>query len=62
MNASSRHSSDRIVAVGLLTQRDIDVLGTGFRRMYPVEHSGAFDDLLRKLDACEVVLAKPPRA
>ena len=41
---------DRVVAVGLLTQRDIDVLGTGFRRLFPIEESNGFDDLLRELD------------
>lgn len=54
-----RSPSDRIVAVGLLTQRDIDVLGTGFRRLYPVEDTHAFDDLLRRLDTCEVHVPKP---
>lgn len=43
-------SPNRIVAVGLLTQRDVDVLGTGFRRLFPLESAGAFDELLRELD------------
>ena len=50
---------DRIVAVGLLTQRDVDVLGTGFRRMFPVEPNTDFDDLLRRLDACEMQAPNP---
>ena len=41
---------DRVVAVGLLTQRDIDILGTGFRRLFPIEDTANFDDLLRQLD------------
>ncbi|GAA3250124.1 hypothetical protein GCM10020258_04770 [Sphingomonas yabuuchiae] len=41
---------DPIVAVGLLTQRDLDVLGSGFRRSFPVEEDTAFDDLLQALD------------
>lgn len=45
-----RSPPDRIVAVGLLTQRDVEVLGAGFRRLYPVEDTAAFDDLLRQLD------------
>ncbi|WP_454279472.1 hypothetical protein [Sphingomonas sp. Marseille-Q8236] len=44
---------DPIVAVGLLTQRDLDVLGSGFRRSFPVEEDAAFDDLLRALDSIE---------
>ncbi|WP_174279773.1 hypothetical protein [Sphingomonas bacterium] len=46
-------SSDRIVAVGLLTQRDVDMLGSGFRRLFPVAEDRSFDDLLRRLDAIE---------
>lgn len=43
-------TSDRIVAVGLLTERDVTALGKSFRRLYPVEDDGSFDDLLAKLD------------
>ena len=46
---------DPIVAVGLLTQRDLDVLGSGFRRSFPVEEDAAFDDLLRALDSIEAI-------
>lgn len=53
---------DRIVAVGLLTQRDVDVLGTGFRRMYPVESTTAFNDLLRQLDVVDRCAAEPSSA
>ncbi len=53
-------SSDRVVAVGLLTQRDVDVLGVGFRRLFPLEVDGAFDDLLRELDRLERT-PSPPR-
>ena len=45
-------SSDRFVAVGLLTRRDLDVLGSGFRRAYPLKHTKDFDALLTRLDAC----------
>lgn len=47
-------SNDRIVAVGLLTEQDLDVLGTGFRRHFPVKDDGMFDDLLMQLDKVEV--------
>lgn len=43
-------TSYRIVAVGLLTERDVAALGKSFRRLYPVEDDGSFDDLLAKLD------------
>ncbi len=42
--------SEAFVAVGLFTRRDLDVVGSGFRWAYPLEHSGDFDDLLRRLD------------
>jgi len=47
-------TEDRIVAVGLLTQRDLDVLGNGFRRMFTVEDGDMFADLLEKLDEIEI--------
>jgi hypothetical protein len=41
---------ERIVAIGLLTQRDLDVLGTGFERAFPLQSNADFEDLLAKLD------------
>ncbi len=46
---------DSIVAVGLLTQRDLDVLGKGFDRHFPVDDDDMFADLLAKLDHVEAV-------
>jgi hypothetical protein len=51
--------NDRVVAVGLLTQRDLDVLGTGFKRVFPIGDDGDFGDLLRALERVE---ATPERA
>ena len=45
--------NDRIVAIGLLSQRDLEILGDGFNRCFPVEHDDLFDDLLAKLDRVE---------
>ena len=42
--------SDRIVAVGLLTRRDLDVLGPTFDRIWPVEEAPHFNELLRAID------------
>ena len=39
-----------IVAVGLLTRNDIDVLGPSFTRLWPVEETPCFDGLLRAID------------
>lgn len=41
---------DRIVAVGLLTQRELDLLGPTFDRLWPVEEAPEFDALLRAID------------
>ncbi|WP_277980999.1 hypothetical protein [Sphingomonas phyllosphaerae] len=43
-------TNDRIVAVALLTQRDLNVLGQGFRQSYRVHGADGFEDLLAKLD------------
>jgi hypothetical protein len=43
----------RIVAVGLLTQRDLDILGSGFRRAIPLDRGGGFDHLLVAIDDAE---------
>jgi len=38
------------VAVGLLTQRDLDVLGSGFRRAFPLHTTTDFTSLLVMID------------
>lgn len=48
-------TDDRIVAVGLLTRRDLDVLGTCFLRHFPLAEDDAFADLFAKLDGVEGV-------
>ena len=42
--------AERIVAVGLLTARDLETLGSGFRRLFPVDPGTEFDDLLQAID------------
>lgn len=49
--------SDRIIAVGLLTQRELNLLGPTFERLWPVEEAPSFDDLLRKIDEADRELA-----
>lgn len=52
-------TKDRIVAVGLLTQRDLDVLGTGFHRLFAVaaddDEGDDFADLLAQLDNIDAI-------
>jgi hypothetical protein len=38
------------MAVGLLTGRDLSVLGEGFRRIYPLDKEPGFLDLLARID------------
>nr|WP_184089587.1 hypothetical protein [Sphingomonas xinjiangensis] len=46
-------AQDRIVAVGLLTNRDLERLGSGFRRCFPVSDDQKFEDLLRAIDEAD---------
>jgi hypothetical protein len=43
----------RIVAVGLLTKRDLSLLGPTFDRAWPVEDTPSFNELLRAIDAAD---------
>lgn len=45
--------TERIVAVGLLTSRDLTLLGPAFERAWPVEEVPAFDELLRAIDKAD---------
>jgi hypothetical protein len=44
---------DRIVAVGLLTERDLSLLGANFSRIWPVEEAPHFDELLQAIDEAD---------
>lgn len=48
-------TKDRIVAVGFLTQRDLDVLGTRFHRLFPVTEDNAFAELVETLNKIDWV-------
>ena len=50
---------ERIVAVGLLTQRDVKLLGPTFERLWPVEDAPAFGELLRAIDEADRNLRSP---
>ena len=41
---------ERIVAVGLLTQREVELLGHGFSRLSPVDETPCFTDLIQAID------------
>ena len=44
---------DWIVAVGLLTQSDLDILGPAFKRAYPIDESPCFVQLLQAIDEAD---------
>jgi hypothetical protein len=45
--------TERIVAVGLLTQQDLKMLGPAFDRVWPVEQAPSFNELLRAIDEAD---------
>ena len=45
--------NERIVAVGLLTRRDLSLLGPAFDRAWPVEEAPSFNELLRAIDEAD---------
>ena len=43
-------NQDRIVAVGLLTQTDLARLGPDFDRLFPIDETPCFGELLAAID------------
>ena len=43
-------AQEDIVAIGLLTGSDLERLGSGFKRCFPVTDDHMFEDLLRAID------------
>lgn len=46
-------SDQRIIAVGFLTARDLEVLGQGFTRVFPVDDTPCFRELLEAIDEAD---------
>jgi len=44
---------ERIVAIGLLTKCDVQRLGETFTRLWPVDQTTDFSELLRAIDEAE---------
>ncbi|HVH49090.1 MAG TPA: hypothetical protein VM760_04330 [Sphingomicrobium sp.] len=44
---------ERIVAIGLLTQRELGLLGPAFDRAWPVDKAPHFEDLLKAIDEAD---------
>ena len=58
MNPNRPAVDERIVAIGLLTKRDLRLLGPAFDRAWPVEDSAQFEALLRAIDEADLALAQ----
>jgi hypothetical protein len=52
---------DGIIAIGLLTRRDLDQLGPTFDRLWPVEDAPSFGELLRAIDRADAELRQRQR-
>ena len=46
-------ADDRIIAVALLTRRDVEALGTNFNRLWPVDETPCFQGLLMAIDEAD---------
>jgi len=46
-------STERIIAVGLLSQSDLDRLRTCFARLWPVDETPCFSGLLQAIDEAD---------
>jgi hypothetical protein len=44
---------ERIVAVGLLTQHELAVLGPAFNRVWPIQEAPSFAELLQAIDEAD---------
>ena len=44
---------ERVVAVGLLTQRNLDQLGNSLERLWPVDEAPCFGALLQAIDEAD---------
>lgn len=52
---------ERIVAIGLLTRQDVDLLGPTFERLWPVEDAPHFSELLHAIDRADKELTRRAR-
>jgi hypothetical protein len=51
--STSGKPDEKIVAIGLLTRREVELLGPAFDRIWPVEDAACFSDLLQALDRAD---------
>lgn len=53
MGQAGKNDNRRIVAVGLLTQDEVTLLGTQLSRLYPIEDDDCFADLVDAIDRAD---------
>ena len=46
-------SQRQIIAIGLLTEQELQLLGEGFSRVWPVDEAPRFQGLLQAIDEAE---------
>lgn len=51
-------ADDKIVAVGLLTERELSLLGSNLSRVWPVEEAPHFHELLSAIDEADEELRR----
>ena len=44
---------ERIVAVGLLTQSNLDLLGAALKKVYPIQDTPCFTELISAIDEAD---------
>jgi hypothetical protein len=57
MNLNRPAIDERIFAIGLLTKRDLRLLGPAFDRAWPVGDALQFEGLLRAIDEADLAFA-----
>ena len=55
---NERVMPERIIAIGLLTRREVEMLGPTFDRIWPVEEAPHFNELLRAIDEADKSLQR----
>lgn len=50
---NGHEENDRVVAVGLLTRREVSDIGAHLSRLYPVEEESPFSELLEAIDEAD---------
>lgn len=49
---------EKIVAVGLLTEKEMHAFGSKLKQVYPIPKDGTFDDLLAKISQVSAEAAR----